>query len=159
VAARGYWLFKSEPRCYSFDDLMSEPDRRGRWDGIRSYQARNFIRDRMAIGDGVLFYHSSCAEPGIVGTAQVCSEASIDPTQFDKSSDGYDPKSKRSDPTWWLVEIEAIEKFRAVLALSRMRKLPELETMPVLRRGNRLSITPVTKKEWDAVLRIAKSRD
>lgn len=158
MAARGYWLFKSEPTCYSFDDLLNELGRRSQWDGIRNYQARNFIRDRMAIGDGVLFYHSSCPEPGIVGTAQICSEASIDPTQFDRNSDGYDPKSKRSDPRWWQIEIEAIQKFPATLTLARMREIPELATMLVLKRGNRLSITPVTKKEWETVLKIATMR-
>lgn len=138
---------------------MNEPNRRGQWDGVRNYQARNFIRDRMAIGDGVLFYHSSCAEPGIVGTAQICSEASIDPTQFDPNSDGYDAKSKRNDPRWWQIEIEAVEKFPSKLTLARMRESPELATMIVLRRGNRLSIMPVTKKDWDAALRIATGRD
>lgn len=157
VAARSYWLFKSEPDCYSFDDLLNEPSGRGHWDGVRNYQARNFLRDRTSIGDGVLFYHSSCPEPGVVGIAKIVSEAYPDHTQFDPNSEAYDPKSKQDDPRWWMVDIAAEEKFPKILPLARMRQMPELVSMIVLRKGNMLSVTPVTKKEWDAVIREAMS--
>jgi len=142
-----YWLMKSEPDEASIDDLASAPGKRLPWTGVRNYQARNFMRDRMKAGDGVLFYHSSCEEPGIVGLAEVASDAYVDATQFQKKSEYYDPASRREDPRWVHVDVRARKKTR-VIGLPELRSHPELAEMVVLRRGNRLSITPVTPAEW-----------
>ncbi|MCY4744197.1 EVE domain-containing protein [Pelomonas sp. UHG3] len=144
-----YWLMKSEPDEASIDDLR----RAGTlpWTGVRNYQARNFMRDAMRIGDGVLFYHSSCAEPGIAGLAEVCSAAYPDATQFDPASPYFDPKSKPEAPRWVHVDVRWRETTR-LLSLKAMREAPELASMGVLQRGSRLSITPVTPAEWQAVL-------
>lgn len=144
-----YWLMKSEPEEVSIDDALalgSAP-----WFGVRNYQARNFMRDQMRVGDGVLFYHSSCAEPGIAGIAEVASTSYPDATQFDPKSKYFDAKSTPENPRWVLVDIEATRKTR-LLSLTTMRSLPELATMVVLQKGSRLSITPVTEEEWQAVL-------
>jgi predicted RNA-binding protein with PUA-like domain len=143
-----YWLMKSEPQEVSIDDALALPS--VAWFGVRNYQARNFMRDSMRIGDGVLFYHSSCAEPGIVGLAEVSSTAYPDETQFDASSKYFDPKASRESPRWLLVDIKALRKTR-LLSLSEMRSCPMLEEMVVLKKGSRLSITPVTASEWKAV--------
>ena len=145
-----YWLMKSEPDECSIDDALAAPDATVPWTGVRNYQARNFMRDAMHVGDGVLFYHSSCAEPGIAGIARVASGAKVDPTQFDPDSPYFDPKSKPDTPRWQLVNVQALRKTR-VLGLAEMREVPELAQMRVLQRGNRLSITPVTAGEWDAI--------
>ncbi|HSB25948.1 MAG TPA: EVE domain-containing protein [Burkholderiaceae bacterium] len=145
------WLMKSEPDEASIDDLANAPGQRLPWTGVRNYQARNFMRDRMRIGDGVLFYHSSCAEPGVVGLAEVCSAAYPDETQFDPKSKYFDPKSTRDAPRWMHVEVKLVRKTR-LLSLREMRERPELAGMTVLRPGNRLSITPVQPQEWCAVL-------
>ena len=150
-----YWLMKSEPDEASIDDLASALGQRLPWTGVRNYQARNFMRDRMRIGDGVLFYHSSCAEPGIVGLAEVCSAAYPDETQFDRKSKYFDPKSTRDAPRWMHVEVKLVEKTR-LLSLREMRERPELAGMTVLRPGNRLSITPVQPQEWRAVLALLR---
>ncbi len=144
-----YWLMKSEPDEASIDDLR----RAGTlpWTGVRNYQARNFMRDAMRIGDGVLFYHSSCAEPGIAGLAEVCSAPYPDATQFDPASPYFDPKSKPEAPRWVHVDVRWRETTR-LLSLKVMREAPELAGMGVLQRGSRLSITPVTPAEWQAVL-------
>ncbi|MGQ3050602.1 MAG: EVE domain-containing protein [Roseateles sp.] len=144
-----YWLMKSEPDEASILHL----ERAGTlpWTGVRNYQARNFMRDHMRIGDGVLFYHSSCPEPGIVGLAEVCSTAYPDATQFDASSPYHDAKSKPDAPRWMHVDVRWRETTR-LLSLKEMRDAPELASMQVLQRGNRLSITPVTPIEWRAVL-------
>jgi predicted RNA-binding protein with PUA-like domain len=145
-----YWLMKSEPDEASILDLQ----RAGTlpWTGVRNYQARNFMRDDMQIGDGVLFYHSSCPEPGIAGLAEVCSAAYPDATQFDPESHYFDPKSKADAPRWLHVDVRWRETTR-LLSLKEMREAPELASMQVLQRGNRLSITPVTPAEWRAVLK------
>lgn len=145
-----YWLFKSEPDVFSYDHLVR--NKREGWDGVRNYQARNFMRDAMQLGDGVLFYHSSCPEPGIAGLAEVCSAAYPDATQFDARSPYFDPKSKPEAPRWVHVDVRWRETTR-LLSLKEMREAPELASMQVLQRGNRLSITPVTPAEWEAVLR------
>jgi predicted RNA-binding protein with PUA-like domain len=150
-----YWLMKSEPDEASIDDLASALGQRLPWTGVRNYQARNFMRDRMRIGDGVLFYHSSCAEPGIVGLAEVCSTAYPDETQFDRKSKYFDPKSTRDAPRWMHVEVKLVEKTR-LLSLREMRERPELAGMTLLRPGNRLSITPVQPQEWRAVLTLLR---
>ena len=146
-----YWLMKSEPSAYSIDDLAR--DRKTAWTGIRNYQARNFMRDQMEIGDGVLFYHSNCEAPGIVGLAEVCARAHPDETQFEKKSKYSDPGSKPEDPRWLCVDIRFGKK-TATLSLDDMRKQKPLANMRVLARGNRLSITPVDPAEWKAILRL-----
>jgi predicted RNA-binding protein with PUA-like domain len=146
-----YWLMKSEPADVSVDDLAAMPKKTVAWYGVRNYQARNFMRDEMKAGDGVLFYHSSCPEPGIVGLAEVASNAYPDATQFDKKSKYFDAKSTREEPRWMNVDVKLVRKTR-VLSLDEMRAAPSLATMRVLQRGNRLSITPVTAAEWKAVL-------
>jgi predicted RNA-binding protein with PUA-like domain len=138
---------KSEPDECSIDDALAAPNAIVPWTGVRNYQARNFMRSRMCVGDGVLFYHSSCAEPGIAGLAEVASGAYPDPTQFDRKSRYYDPAATRSDPRWWLVDVRALKKTR-LIPIAELRAHPELAAMVILRRGNRLSITPVTDAEW-----------
>lgn len=146
-----YWLMKSEPDEASIDHALAAPDRTLPWTGVRNYQARNFMRDAMRIGDGVLFYHSSCAEPGIAGIAEVASTCYPDPTQFDPASPYHDPKSTPEQPRWLLVDVRALKKTR-LIPLSELRAHPELEAMQILRRGNRLSITPVSDDEWKFIV-------
>jgi predicted RNA-binding protein with PUA-like domain len=146
-----YWLMKSEPDEASIDDLVREL--RLPWTGVRNYQARNFMRDDMCLGDGVLFYHSSCPEPGVAGLAEVASAAYPDETQFDPKSKYHDPKSTRDAPRWLHVDVALVRKTR-LLPLAEMRERKELASMVVLKRGNRLSITPVTAAEWRAVLKL-----
>jgi predicted RNA-binding protein with PUA-like domain len=142
-----YWLMKSEPDEVSIDDALAAPGATVAWTGVRNYQARNFMRDGMKIGDGVLFYHSSCPEPGIAGIARVASGVKPDPTQFDPKSPYYDAGSKKEDPRWLLVDVQAVRKTR-LLALPELRAKPELAELVVLRKGNRLSITPVDPVHW-----------
>ena len=142
-----YWLMKSEPGEVSIDDALAAPNATVAWTGVRNYQARNFMRDGMKVGDGVLFYHSSCPEPGIAGLARVASGIKPDPTQFDPKSPYYDPASKKDDPRWLLVDVQAVRKTR-LLALPELRARPELADLVVLRKGNRLSITPVEPAHW-----------
>lgn len=142
-----YWLMKSEPDEASIDDLANASSRTLPWTGVRNYQARNFMRDTMQLGDGVLFYHSSCPEPGIAGIARVVSRAYPDPTQFDPKSVYFDPKSTRESPRWMLVDVEFVKK-TPLISLAELRKHPQLADMRVLAKGNRLSITPVTEAEW-----------
>ena len=146
-----YWLMKSEPGECSIDDLAAAPAQTVPWVGVRNYQSRNFMRDDMQVGDGVMFYHSSCPEPGVAGLAKVASKAYPDATQFDTKSHYFDPKSGHAAPRWVHVDVKLVRKTR-LLALAEMRLAPELATMQVLRRGNRLSITPVTPQEWAAVV-------
>jgi predicted RNA-binding protein with PUA-like domain len=148
-----YWLMKSEPDECSIDDLARAPGQTVPWTGVRNYQARNFMRDQMRVGDGVLFYHSSCPEPGIAGLAEVVSRAYPDATQFDPRSKYHDPKSSPEDARWLHVDVKLVRKTR-LLPLAEMRKRPELASMRVLQPGNRLSITPVTDEEWEAVLKL-----
>ncbi|WP_418315220.1 EVE domain-containing protein [Piscinibacter sakaiensis] len=152
-----HWLMKSEPSDCSIDDLLLAPGQTVPWIGVRNYQSRNFMRDQMAVGDGVLFYHSSCPQPGIAGLARVSSAAYPDASQFDPASHWFDPKSKPDQPRWWHVDVMLVAKTR-LLSLAEMRTRPELQQMLVLRRGNRLSITPVQADEWDAVLRLLETR-
>ena len=142
-----YWLMKSEPDEASIDHALAARDHCLPWTGVRNYQARNFMRDAMRIGDGVLFYHSSCAEPGIAGLAEVASTPYPDPTQFDPASPYFDPKSDREGPRWLLVDVRATKKTR-LISLPELRTHAELAEMTVLRKGNRLSIMPVTPDEW-----------
>ena len=142
-----YWLMKSEPDELSIDDLARAPRHSAAWFGVRNYQARNFMRDRMQIGDQVLFYHSSCAEPGIAGLAEVCANAYPDETQFDRKSKYYDAKATRDKPRWVNVEVKFVKKNR-LLGLTELRQHKALAGMRLLARGNRLSITPVDPDEW-----------
>jgi predicted RNA-binding protein with PUA-like domain len=148
-----FWLMKSEPDECSIDDALAAPASTVPWVGVRNYQARNFMRDAMQLGDGVLFYHSGCAEPGIAGIAEVVSAAYPDATQFDKRSPYYDSASKPEAPRWVHVDVKALRR-TPFLSLTQLRSLPELTDMIVLRRGNRLSITPVEPRHWKAVLRL-----
>ncbi len=147
-----YWLMKSEPSCYSIDDLKRE--KVGMWDDVRSYQARNFMRDDMKKGDIVLFYHSSCDEIGIVGLGKIAKEAYPDPTQFDKKSYKYDPKSKKEKPQWVSVDVRFVEKFKEPLTLGELKNDPFFSDMLVVRQGMRLSVQPVAVKHFDKILKL-----
>jgi predicted RNA-binding protein with PUA-like domain len=142
-----YWLMKSEPDECSIDDVLAAPGHVTPWSGVRNYQARNFMRDQMRTGDAVLFYHSSCAEPGIAGIAEVASAAYPDKTQFDRKSPYYDPESRKDSPRWVNVDVRALRKTRLV-PLAELRRHKALAGMRLLAPGNRLSITPVTESEW-----------
>jgi predicted RNA-binding protein with PUA-like domain len=148
-----YWLMKSEPSEVSIDDLEAAAGQVLPWTGVRNYQARNFMRDDMRSGDGVLFYHSSCAEPGVAGLARIAGAPRPDATQFDPTSEYFDPKSRPDTPRWVQIDVALTRKTR-LLSLREMRATPELATMRVLAAGNRLSITPVTAQEWRAVRRL-----
>ncbi|HEY0588931.1 MAG TPA: EVE domain-containing protein [Pseudoduganella sp.] len=150
-----YWLMKSEPDEVSIDDVMSAKGKTVPWFGVRNYQARNFMRDAMKIGDGVLFYHSSCPEPGIAGIAEVVSGPYPDATQFDPKSHYYDAKATQEQPRWISVDVKGVRKTR-LLSLAEMRTLPQLEDMVVLQKGSRLSITPVTPAQWKHVMALLK---
>ena len=145
-----YWLMKSEPDEVSIDDALAAPGATVAWTGVRNYQARNFMRDGMKVGDGVLFYHSSCPDPGIAGIARVASAIKPDPTQFDAKSPYYDAGARKEDPRWLLVDVQAVRKTR-LLALPELRAKPELAELVVLRKGNRLSITPVEPAHWKII--------
>jgi predicted RNA-binding protein with PUA-like domain len=150
-----YWLMKSEPDDVSIDDLAGKPKQTVPWYGVRNFQARNFMKEQMRVGDGVLFYHSSCAEPGIAGIAEVASAAYPDATQFEQGGKYFDEKSRPEKPRWYNVDVKLVRK-TPLLSLKQMRELPQLASMQVLRRGNRLSITPVTPEEWQAVMQLLK---
>jgi len=147
-----YWLMKSEPDECSIEDALAAPGKTVPWTGVRNYQARNFMRDLMKVGDGVLFYHSSCPDPGIAGIAEVASPAYPDATQFDKKSKYFDAASKREAPRWLHVDVRAKKKTR-LIPLAELREQKALQNMVTLRRGNRLSITPVTETEWNLITR------
>ena len=144
-----YWLMKSEPDEYSIDDLKR--DKRAPWYGVRNYQARNYMRDQMRVGDEVLFYHSSCPEPGVAGLARVASAPYPDPTQFDKRSPYYDPKATQDKPRWMLVDVKFVRRFKRVVGLRVLRETKSLKHLIILRPGNRLSITPVTWGECETI--------
>jgi predicted RNA-binding protein with PUA-like domain len=150
-----YWLMKSEPDEVSIDDVMAAPGHTVAWFGVRNYQARNFMRDAMRSGDGVLFYHSSCPQPGIAGIAEVVGTPYPDATQFDPASPYYDAKAKPEQPRWISIDVKGVRKTR-LLSLAEMRSAPALEEMLVLQKGSRLSITPVTPGQWKALLALLK---
>jgi predicted RNA-binding protein with PUA-like domain len=152
-----YWLFKSEPKAYSFADLVAERDRTTGWDGVRNYQARNFLRDQVNVGDGVLFYHSSAEPPSIVGIAEVVQAGHPDPTAFDPKESHYDPNSDPANPTWYQVAIRAVRAIDPPLDLPSLSGNPELAGMELLRKGSRLSIQPVTESHWKTILALAKT--
>ena len=147
-----YWLFKSEPSAYSFDDLLNEENRTAEWDGVRNYQARNFMRDDMKVGDRVLFYHSSAKPTAVVGTARIVKEAYPDATAWDPSDKHYDPKSSPGETVWTVVEIQAEERLPNPVTLAAVKANPKLKDMLLIRKGQRLSIQPVTKEEYDEVI-------
>ena len=150
-----YWLMKSEPADVSIDDLAKLSNQTVPWYGVRNYQARNFMRDDMKVGDGVLFYHSSCPEPGVAGLAKVSSVAYPDETQFQPKHKYFDPKSTRETPRWFNVDVRLVKKTRLV-SLQELRDHPQLESLRILQRGNRLSITPVTPAEWKIISKLAE---
>lgn len=141
---------KSEPDVFSIDDLKAK--KRGFWDGVRNYQARNFMMKDMTVGDMVLFYHSNAEPPGIAGLARVCEQAKPDPTSWDKKSEYYDPKSTPDNPRWFAVTVEFVKKFESILTLDDIRNTKKLQTMLVIKRGQRLSVQPVTKAEYDVIV-------
>ncbi len=145
------WLMKSEPDAFSIDDLAARPNKREHWDGVRNYQARNFMRE-MKKGDKVLFYHSSCPEPGVVGVAKVVKEAYPDFTAFDPESKYFDPKSSPDKPRWFMVDIQFQKKLKRTIALAELKQNLLLEGMQLLRKGNRLSVMPVAESEFDTIL-------
>jgi predicted RNA-binding protein with PUA-like domain len=153
IAHMAYWLMKSEPAEFSIDDLVKAKNQTVPWFGVRNYLARNFMRDQMKIGDDVLFYHSSCPEPGIAGLAKVSSPAYPDPTQFEKKSKYFDAKATPETPRWMLVDVKLAKKTR-LLSLAELRTIASLEEMVILQRGNRLSITPVKANEWKIITKL-----
>jgi len=155
--ARRCWLMKSEPDVFSIDDLARSPERTTSWDGVRNYQARNFMR-AMQVGDQVLFYHSNADPPAVAGIAEVVRTAYPDDTQFDKKSRHYDPASKKEAPRWDMVDIRFVRKFPSAVSLDRLRQEPRLKGMALLQRGSRLSVQPVTPAEWALVLEIAEGK-
>ncbi len=147
-----YWLMKSEPDVFSFDDLKKRPKKTEPWNGVRNYQARNFMRDDMRPGDLILFYHSSCDIPGVAGIAKVASKAYADETQFDPKSEYFDPKATRETPRWFLVDVSFEKDLKRPVPLEELKEEPALATMRLLQRGNRLSILPVDKKEFELIV-------
>jgi predicted RNA-binding protein with PUA-like domain len=156
--ARRYWLVKSEPDCFSFDDLLRSRDQTTCWDGVRNYQARNFMRDDMKRGDLVFFYHSGAEPPAIVGVAEVVRESYPDHTAFDPKEEHFDPKSDSGSPTWMMVDIRAVKPLERPLALADLRGVPGLERMALLQKGSRLSVQPVTAEEWRIVCELGSRR-
>jgi len=150
-----YWLMKSEPDVFGIDDLAKNPRKSEHWDGIRNYQVRNMLRDEMKKGDLALFYHSNCKEPGIVGIMRIARQAYPDHTAFDPDSKYYDPKSDPENPRWLMVDVQFVEKFARNIGLQELKNHRTLAEMQILRRGNRLSVTPISKKHWDYILKLA----
>ncbi|SFC31595.1 EVE domain-containing protein [Massilia yuzhufengensis] len=150
-----YWLMKSEPDEVSFDDVLAAPKQTVAWYGVRNYQARNFMRDGMSVGDGILFYHSSCAVPGVAGIAEVASSPYPDATQFDAASHYHDPKATQENPRWISVDVRALEAGR-FLPLTEMRGIAALDDMVLLQKGSRLSISPVTAAQWNAIVKLLR---
>jgi predicted RNA-binding protein with PUA-like domain len=152
--AKKYWLFKSEPSEFSWEDLKKCKNQTTFWDGVRNYQARNFLRDEVKKGDGVLFYQSSTDPLAIVGYCDVVKEGYPDHTQFDSKNDHFDPKAKKDSPTWFMVDIKLVKKFKKPITLDSIKSNPKLKSMKLIQRGQRLSIQPVTKDEWDEILKM-----
>ncbi len=150
-----YWLMKSEPDVFGIDHLMHCENQTDSWDGIRNYQARNFMRDDMKIGDQIFFYHSNCKEPGIVGIMQVVKESYCDHTALNKNSKYYDAKSTKDNPRWFMVDVKFLRKFKRIVTLKQMRSDAVLSDMQLLQKGNRLSILPVAKKHWTYIKNIS----
>lgn len=149
-----YWLLKSEPTCFSIDDLANAAGKTTPWDGVRNYQARNFMRDDMQIGDQAFFYHSNCKIPGIVGTVNISKASYPDFTAQDPNSDHYDPKSSPDKPIWYMVEVKFNKKFNSVISLKELKSNPQLSELPLVRKGNRLSVLPVTTQQWQTIIKM-----
>ena len=147
-----YWLMKSEPSEFGIDDLAERPNQTEPWDGVRNYQARNMLRDQMKLGDLAFFYHSNCELPGIVGIARIAREAYPDPTAFDPEHKHFDSKSSEADPRWYMVDVQFVRKLRRSIALSELKDRPELDGLALIRRGNRLSVMPVSDMQWHFIL-------
>jgi predicted RNA-binding protein with PUA-like domain len=154
---RRYWLVKSEPQAFSIDDLARAPRQTTSWDGVRNYQARNYMRE-MAAGDRVLFYHSNADPPAVVGSAEVVRTAYPDDSQFDTRSHHYDPASTAEQPRWVMVDLKFLEKFPMSLPLNRLHQEPKLKGMELLRKGSRLSVQPVTEREWLVIMKLAGAK-
>lgn len=149
-----YWLMKSEPDVFSFEDLKKRPKKTEPWNGVRNYQARNFMRDEMSPGDLILFYHSSCEVPGVAGIAKVASSAYPDSTQFDSKSEYFDPKASKESPRWFLVDVMFEKDLKTFVSLEELKKHQSLQGMRLLQKGNRLSILPVTKDEFEFIVKL-----
>jgi len=151
-----HWLFKSEPTTFGIDDLKNRPKQTSPWDGVRNYQARNMLRDDIKPGDLAFFYHSNCTPPGIVGIMKVVKAGYPDSTSWDSKSDHYDPKSSPDHPIWYMVDIQFVEKFPQIISLDEIKQQPKLQNMVIARKGNRLSITPITKEEWNTIVKLKR---
>jgi predicted RNA-binding protein with PUA-like domain len=149
-----YWLVKAEPDCFSIDDLAKSKNKTTCWDGVRNYQARNFMRDDMKIGDRVFFYHSNADPTAVVGVCEVAKEAYPDHTQFDPEDKHFDPKADPTNPRWVMVDIKLVKKFKNPVPLAEIKDNPKLQKMKLVQRGNRLSVMPVEKNEWNAILKM-----
>lgn len=156
MSLRRYWLMKSEPYVYSLDDLKRDKNQTTKWEGVRNYEARNFMRDRMQPGDGVLFYHSNVKPPHIAGTAVISSEAYPDLTQFNPESEYFDPKSSEDDPRWYLIDVTYVQSFNEPIGRDELKKITELKEMQLFKRM-RLSVSEVTKKEWQIIHEMANA--
>jgi predicted RNA-binding protein with PUA-like domain len=152
-----YWLFKSEPDVFGIHHLKTRPKKTEHWDGVRNYQARNFMRDAMQKGDLGFFYHSSCAEPGIAGMVEIVRAGYPDLTALDPENSHYDPKSTGENPIWYMVDVRLKREFKSPVTLQAMKSCPALKGMRLLARGNRLSVMPVAKRDWDFILKLADS--
>ncbi len=152
-----YWLMKSEPSTFGIDHLIACPNQTDGWDGVRNYQARNMMRDQMKLGDRVFFYHSNCHPPGIIGIMEVVQESHPDMTALDPESKYYDPKASIDNPRWFQVAVKFVDKFHQLISLEKLRLTPGLEDLALLRKGNRLSIMPITPEQWSIILRLTTS--
>ncbi len=155
--SRRCWLVKSEPDCFSIDDLAAAKGQTTFWDGVRNYQARNMLRDFMKVGDQVLFYHSNAKPPGVAGVVEVVREGYPDTTAFDSKHEHYDPKSRREEPTWYMVDLRLVERFKREISLPELRQLSQLSGMLLLQRGSRLSVQPVSPGQFDLIVHLASS--
>lgn len=156
--AKKFWLMKTEPESYSIHDLAAEPQQTTYWDGVRNYQARNYMRDEMKCGDLVLVYHSNAKPPAVAGVAEICRESYPDHTSWDENDKHYDPKSSAQNPRWFMVDIKLKEIFEQPLGLDELREVKALKEMVLLQRGSRLSVQPVRKREFDTILKLAKKK-
>jgi len=153
-----HWLLKTEPDCFGIDHLKALPKRIAPWDGVRNYQARNFLRDEMNKGDLAFFYHSSCAEPGIAGIVKIVRAGYPDHTAWNPDSEHFDPKSSPTHPIWYMVDVQWVREFRNPVTLAALRQNPALKGMNLLQRGNRLSVLPVTAREWNTILKMESAK-
>lgn len=152
-----YWLFKSEPSCFSIDDLAKRPKKIAHWDGVRNYQVRNFLRDEIKAGDQAFFYHSSCTPPGIAGIMEIVRNGYPDHTAWDGNEEHFDPGSSPENPRWYMVDVKLIKKFSHFVTLEEIKKHPKLKKMLINRKGNRLSITPITPEEWNVIVEMGSA--